>query len=591
MNESISNPGSGEECVSRFGSLDFVFKRPWFAYSTLVLFQIKVLWGIWNYIDLAGGDEASYCRMASSWFRGWHVDILWSPLYTAFYGTFMRLSSDAYAVSIAYRVAIVIVLCVLMLWLMRKLLPPSIAWLVAAWWAVLPINYDSLYAVHLLPVIPLLAIYLVVICNPSPWGRGIAIAILAASMILLRNELSVALLVFSAVCVCWEIRAFKGNHAVSGKSLASLARAYLLPVALAAVLCAFFYSRSIELESRPKHTLNMAQVYAFGYQQRHPEWKKNPWTGYQELMERDFGADLLPLSEMIRRNPRAVLANMWWNICLTPSGIQLMLFNSISGGITPDYLPVKTHSRTALLLSIIVVSIWIAGSILFFKERAYWLDFWLRRRALCWLAMLSVASIAVPVILTQRPRPSYLFSVSILLMAFTGMCLFIISRRIPFSARLSRCMPFIMILAPILVPNCKLGFVRNDSRPVLTLYRRLYPYQKIIGAPGTKFLVISYYGLDVSGYLIDRPVCKNYFGDILDYSILKERPATMPLQDFLKQKGINLFYIDPYLWNDLEKDPVASQFLAAPENAGWTPMGEERNENTRWMLLQRATPE
>ena len=52
---------------------------------------------------------------------------------------------------------------------------------------------------------------------------------------------------------------------------------YAIPVALACGLAGYFYSRSVnkggELIAQIdlKHRLNMAQVYAFGYQQRHPE--------------------------------------------------------------------------------------------------------------------------------------------------------------------------------------------------------------------------------------------------------------------------------------------------------------------------------
>ena len=38
-----------------------------------------------------------------------------------------------------------------------------------------------------------------------------------------------------------------------------------------------------------KHTVNMAQVYAFGYQQRHPEWTASPWLECYSLMEETFG--------------------------------------------------------------------------------------------------------------------------------------------------------------------------------------------------------------------------------------------------------------------------------------------------------------
>ena len=32
-----------------------------------------------------------------------------------------------------------------------------LAWLLAAWWAVLPVNFDTLYEVHLFALLPVLA--------------------------------------------------------------------------------------------------------------------------------------------------------------------------------------------------------------------------------------------------------------------------------------------------------------------------------------------------------------------------------------------------------------------------------------------------
>ena len=46
-----------------------------------------LLLGIWEYRDLAVGDEAAYCNRAFPWLKGFSVDIAWSPLYTAFLGT------------------------------------------------------------------------------------------------------------------------------------------------------------------------------------------------------------------------------------------------------------------------------------------------------------------------------------------------------------------------------------------------------------------------------------------------------------------------------------------------------------------------
>ena len=48
-----------------------------------------------------------------------------------------------YTILILHRMLIVLALAVLVLALMRRLLPPGIAWMAAAWWVVLPIDFND----------------------------------------------------------------------------------------------------------------------------------------------------------------------------------------------------------------------------------------------------------------------------------------------------------------------------------------------------------------------------------------------------------------------------------------------------------------
>jgi len=123
---------------------------------------------------------------------------------------------------------------------------------------------------------------------------------------------------------------------------------------------------------KPKHTMNMSQVYAVGYQQRHQEWDKNPMLDCVALMESTFGEPTPSLLEMLRRNPVAVLYHFWWNISLIPSGIQLLLFNASAGAVNPDYFPVQLRSLRALLLSILVAGILVHGLLLLCRDRRFW---------------------------------------------------------------------------------------------------------------------------------------------------------------------------------------------------------------------------
>jgi hypothetical protein len=129
---------------------------PWFSYLAILLLQIKVSWDMWRLRDLTPGDTSDYFVSAHRLFQSGSAPITWSPLYIAFYSSLLHLSSDAFLVTTLHRWLIVLTLAVLVLALMRRLLPPGVAWFMAAWWVILPINFDALYEVHLFVVIPVI---------------------------------------------------------------------------------------------------------------------------------------------------------------------------------------------------------------------------------------------------------------------------------------------------------------------------------------------------------------------------------------------------------------------------------------------------
>ena len=122
-----------------------VAQNPLFSYVTIFLLQLKIVWGMWHHRDLTAGDTASYFVAAYGWLRVGMVPIAWSPLYTSFYGSLQAVSSDAFFTTLSHRLIVVLVLAIVVLALMRKLLPPDIAWFATAWWVAMPINFESLY--------------------------------------------------------------------------------------------------------------------------------------------------------------------------------------------------------------------------------------------------------------------------------------------------------------------------------------------------------------------------------------------------------------------------------------------------------------
>ena len=424
-----------------------VLRHPAFAYSTIFLLQLKLVWGAWLFRDLTSGDTSYYFITAHDWFRNGHLLITWSPLYISFYGAMLHLSTDAYVATIAHRLIAVMALSVIVLALMRRLLPPGIAWLMAAWWVVLPIDFDSLYEVHIFAVIPVVAAFLAILYLPGAVGRGCGLAILIATTFLMRNELLLATLLFAAAAIGWELW-----HKTPGWKLA-----YATPVALSCALILFYYARSndpsISQMLDRKHSLNICQTYAFGYQQRNSDWKGSPWTECQELMTRVYGVPEPPMVEALVKNPRAMVGHFLWNLKLLPDGLELLLFNCTFGSITPDYIPAPIHPLFSVVAGLTTLTVVLAGLIMLWRNRQYWWKHWLSARAWTWVAMACVTIVTVAVIVAERPRPSYMLSFGLILRAVVGMCLFALASRFASLSRLGLMAPVAFLLLVMLVPS------------------------------------------------------------------------------------------------------------------------------------------
>src|SRR5262245_28322412 len=199
--------------------------------------------------------------------------------------------------------------------------------------------------------------------------------------------------------------------------------------------------------------------------------------------------------------------------------------------------------------------------------------------------MLAVVAVAGPIILTQRPRPSYLFAQGIVIMALTGMCVFAMSRRWPALARASQWLPIGMIAVLFAVPTHYR--MAASGRPLLALYERLAPFGDAFNRSDSVSLV-SGYRLEVHEY-----VGHNYFTSPLvsyDYSLLEALPAGQSLPQLLDREGINLFYVDEALWQKLSENPLHRSFLTSPASDGWRTIASELGPRGTWMLLQKVPP-
>ena len=440
-----STSGARGAVAAAVGRLDGVARSAWFAYGSILLIQAKVLWGIWEHRDLTGGDTTQYFIQASRWTHGFHLDPVWSPLYDFFWGSLRWFVDDPYASTIAHRVLIVIAATVLVLAVLRRLLSPGIAWALAVWWAILPINYDVLYEVHLFALLPELLAVLIALTWTGLRMRAGVFGVLLAATVLVRNEVAVALAVWTVAWVAYEVRATRRGAGTGAQRLAVAAAAPVLAIgAVTGALALSYPNGDLAHRFQAHEELSVCQAYAVGYQQRHDDFRANPFSGCGRLMARDFGKPMPSMIDAIGANPGAIGAHYLWNAQLLPYGLQLMLFDRISAGgqnRDPDYLPVKAGSTTTAIGSLLLLGFVLGGLLLLWRDRQRWWRTWLAPRAWGWLALLALAATATLAALWQRPRPEYLYALSVAILALIGMCAMAYADRWPASKRIRAAIP------------------------------------------------------------------------------------------------------------------------------------------------------
>jgi hypothetical protein len=328
----------------------------------------------------------------------------------------------------------------------------------------------------------------------------------------------------------------------------------------------FFYTRStIRLPEAAdvmgqRAKVNFCQAYAFSYQQRNPEWPGDPFTNCEELMNTfgsapESGSAGPGFAEAARRNPGAVLDYLRWNASLVPNGIQVAMFNETSRSQNPDYVPVPVNQTLPWVLSIICMLILLGGAWTYLNDRSFWLD-WITRRRWPLAALAAPALGVVVVMIQQRPRPSYMYSLTLLLMVLIGFSAFTLFRAFRASHLLDAAVPLVALAALVAAPSP----YTDGSRPLQERYDRLEPYAAELGTtasavPGYREELCRYLSVSncriIEYWTVVRPLAQA--GGALDV--------------VLDQLEIRLFYADEAVL----KDPVAAGVVGG-DDPRWRPI-------------------
>jgi hypothetical protein len=554
-----------------------IVANPIFAYAAIVLLQLRRIWDMWRYRDLTTGDTSFYYLDALRWIHDVRDNFAFSPMYTGFLAGVVEIIHDVYAAIVVHRILIVVAAAVLVLALMRSLLGPAIGLIVAVWWVVLPPNFDVDYEAHLFGVLPILVAALLASRVRRRSVLGASLAVLLAGAMLVRNELLIAWLIFAVAVVVREWR----SRTTERVPIAVYLRAYVAPLLAVCMVSGIAYWRAVPpawgiIEA--KHRLNVCQVYAFNYQQRHPaDFPGNPFTDCAPLMKRDFGVAMPTFLQATAANPAAIAHFVAWNARLSPSGMQVALFGATSTGDMPGYFPVSTYRSYALVLSLLIVGIGVAALATMSRDRRERIrKEWLRTRRWAIIVLGAVACSTIVVALTQRPRPEYMYGLTVGVMAVAGCCLSAVLDRASAGVYASIAALVLVVVLALVLPS----YYQPATRPLHDAVERLQVIREQLQTPHA-VLVAAEDGTEMCNYLARTAEQRCRAPSWLD---LRAKIASgRAVRDVLDDAKATAIYVSP----SLAQDPVIATVLTRPATVGWRKVAGGTAPDGAWSILVR----
>lgn len=493
-----------DRVVGLFGRVGEFLLSSKFAFILLLVLQLKIMWAMWSFKDITGGDTLCYYHDACVGFNHMRYSFAWSPFYSFLGSLIVQPSRDPYYYCLAVRTLWVASAGALMLGIARQFLPRPLAWFVAAWWMSLPICFDSVYEIHLFACLPILAGWRLLLAKGEnrAW-RAAILAMMYLAGILVRNEQTLYASIFASTIAGFEV--WNYWKARNKPSLWPVVKPYLVAALISFCVIGWFYARAVDHFPaltgifRHKHTNNVGQIYTFTFKQRHPGvWQKDPWTEYGDLMTKTFGGPELTFFESLASNPPAIAEHCAYTASLIPAGLQLLLFSQVAGNQNPDYIEIPIRPFETTVLSALVLSILGAGLFCAFRL-SDGLKLWFAERRWAITAMFCYVPVAFIVMVVQRPRASYVLAFGFEIMLLTGFCVWRMLRLAPPAMTAVRRLSPIAALALIaLIPHY---YVRQyEDRPLLDYVRFLQPYATQLAAD-TRFKVVPIYASEVPAYL------------------------------------------------------------------------------------------
>ena len=548
--------------------------NPWFAYGSITVLALHVLWSVGVNGDLVLGDTAYHSSGAQAWFGGAPTGAASSPGYLFILGSSFRLLGDIPAGVFGHRVVLVLVAAALVLAIGRRLLPAWAAWLVAAWWVHLPAVHDTLYAIHIAGAAAGLAVVYVAVGTPSRAQRAATLAVLVVGAILIRSELLAAAVPIAAIC--WWVDGRQGRQGPWYRSPYVLAAVVIVVTALG-TLRAVRTSASTALQTfRDYSELSLCQHYAYNDVEQ-GDFDGSPWTECFEVMRRDFGRDHPSLARAAVSSPGNLARHVAYNASHLPATFQYGLFGAPSGDYNPDVVPRRTGDDRSLVLSIGAVAL--LGAAVVLRSRARLRIDWPRRAP----GLLMAASVGVAFLaglVTLRPRPSYVIAPLALAMLVLGAAAAVVAR----AARIERWVaaavaPLAAVLLVVVPP-----YREPAPRPSLVAFRAVESHRDVFEPPEL-VAVATWRVAGACVYLVRPQGC-----GVLEWGQLLEpgESSADAVAAALDRSGATVAFAagaDIAVW------PGLVAFLASAPQSGWSLVAlRPGSDPESYFLLTRQPP-
>lgn len=558
----------------------------WIARIVLLLFVVKMHWGMWETWEWTLGDEPEHLYNGVKGIKDFDATTMdWSPLYRYYFGLVFLQSNNALLATIVHRLVVVFAAVFVTFEALRRIIPLGVSLLICIWWAAIPSDLNPLYTVHVFAhLMSLIALLGFAVCRRA-WGKGVSLSVLAVSTLFVRTETLVTLGVVG-LFLLWELwRNWRRGErkGVWGKLIAFTVPS-LAVLAIWIGMCAATEAgvAGTLRKIKAKGALAFTQNFSFTYFQQHPETEGNVWLESPRIAEQEFGAESVSLHGAFRRNPKAFGKHIKINLENLLPGVQLGFFNIRSAERNPEMYPTMRAPALAWTGTGVLFLVWGIGGCILYRDRKFFQKTTFRRNSLAWVCLLGFFIQAIPVSVLILARPSFYLSGIAALFAFTALCAWAIWRYFP---RVLRWEGWIMVVAAIalfIIPSPWSYRERPYDVP-MAIFDALGERREIMAETGTHLVAPLYQPRAMALYL--DPESK-ILVDGMD-TLLPALDSGEPLGKWLYDRRVKLFLA---CGAEVIGHEAYKRFEKNPGEFGWMLTGKHTTGAVSWSLFEPSEP-